>query len=182
MPAKRPIAPANEAEAYELHLHLDNTERLYRQRLAIEDLLRRKALKGKYDGSLAPKAFMYVVDEGARHYRKENRMVGGFNPATRMLVAKDFTRRFEDEFAQLSHHAGNKRMANPAKRKASRSTYNVRLFDPEVGSFRHYATMRGTSVRDVARRFLAKWSTGDDASISEDDISVVKVAKRKARR
>ena len=56
MPAKRPIAPANEAEAYELHLHLDNTERLYRQRLAIEDLLRRKALKGKYDGSLAPKA------------------------------------------------------------------------------------------------------------------------------
>jgi hypothetical protein len=42
--------------------------------------------------------------------------------------------------------------------------------------------MRGTSVRDVARRFLAKWSTGDDASISEDDIFVVKVAKRKARR
>ena len=72
--------------------------------------------------------------------------------------------------------------AKTKKRKASLSSYNVRLFDPEVGSFRHYATMRGTSVRDVARRFLAKWSTGDDASISEDDISVVKVAKRKARR
>ena len=119
MPTKRATAPANEVEADELLLHIDNVERLYRQRLAIEDMLRRKALKGKYDGALAPKAFLYVVDVGARDYRKENRMVGGFNPATRLLVAKDLTRRFEGEFEQLSHHASNKRMANPSRRRKS---------------------------------------------------------------
>ena len=115
-PTKRTTAPANRDEAYELLLHIYNTEGFYRQMLVIDSAMRRKGMKGKYDGSLAPKAFLYVVDAAARDYRKENSMVGGFNPATRLMVAKQLTQRFENDFEQLSHHAGNKRSvrSNPA--------------------------------------------------------------------
>lgn len=118
MPTKRKPAPANEAEAYELQLHIDNTARLYRFKREVENSLLRKVKSGKYNHALAPKAFLYVVDEGARDYRKENRMVGGFGPATRLMVAKDFVRHFEgkEEFRE----AGGKRVANPSrKRKAA---------------------------------------------------------------
>lgn len=118
MPTKRKPAPANEAEAYELQLHIDNTARLYNFKREIERSLLRKVKSGKYNHALAPKAFLYVVDEGARDYRKENRMVGGFNPATRLMVAKSFVRHFEGE--EEFSDAGGKRVANPSrKRKAS---------------------------------------------------------------
>jgi hypothetical protein len=79
---------------------------------------------------------------------------------------------------------GRKRPRKAASKASAGSLYNVRLFDPEVGSFRHYARMRGTSAKDVGRRFLAKWAmSGDpnwgDMGPTEDDISVVKATSRK---
>jgi hypothetical protein len=118
MPTKRTTAPANDAEAYELRLHVDNTSRFYFQRRAVEDSLLRKVKAGKYNHALATKAFLYVVDAAARDYRKENRMVGGFSPATRMMVAKDLVDGFEGEFDVKVANPSRKRKT--AKRNPSR--------------------------------------------------------------
>ena len=137
MPTKRTTAPANDAEAYELRLHVDNTSRFYFQRRAVEDSLLRKVKAGKYNHALAPKAFLYVVDAAARDYRKENRMVGGFNPATRMMVAKDLVDGFEGEFDVKVANPSRKRKP-AAKRNPARRMTMADIKRKSLASGSHY--------------------------------------------
>jgi len=73
----------------ELDLYLENTSELYAQKQAILRNLQKKIDKGQYDHALAPKLWLYWVDEGAKRYAKE---FGGkwneiFNKATREALA-----------------------------------------------------------------------------------------------
>jgi hypothetical protein len=87
--------------ATELELYIENERALYNQRQSIEANLRKKMAKGQYDSRLAPKLWMYWVDEGARRYMKEfsgpgSKMQDVFNKETREAVAKSFAKDFED--------------------------------------------------------------------------------------
>lgn len=96
------------AETTELSLYIDNDRDLYRQRQGIENTLRQKLAKGKYDPAKAPKAWLHLVDQGARDYvGRYGGTVREVFPlrAVRMPLADDYARRFEQE-VQLA--------ANPA--------------------------------------------------------------------
>lgn len=125
----RKTAPANESEADELRMHIDNTRRLYDQKRAIEKSLLRKVKVGKYNHALAPKAFLFVTTEGAKDYRRE---YGGdasasFTPATRLMAAKEYVREFEGEQefrdAKGVHRNPSPRRKAPAKR--SKASYRA---------------------------------------------------------
>ena len=62
----------------------------------------------------------------------------------------------------------------PSKAKAS-ATYVVAIFDPEAGHFVRHSRMKGTTVRDVERRVMAKWG------LDSDDVKVTKAPAKKAR-
>ena len=88
-------------EMRELKLYIDNDANLYRQRyMPILKNLSRKKKKGQYRKGLASKAFMYLIDDGAKRYTKE---YGGnardmFPKRQRKDLAKDYVDEFEDTF------------------------------------------------------------------------------------
>lgn len=55
----------------ETQLWVDNTEPLYRQKLAIWKNLMRKCRKGVFNDDLAKRAFRHLTDRAAQVYRKE---------------------------------------------------------------------------------------------------------------
>ena len=58
-------------EMKELKLYIDNDSSLYRQRyMPILKNLSKKKKKGRYRKGLASKAFMYMIDDGAKRYVK----------------------------------------------------------------------------------------------------------------
>ena len=88
-------------EMRELKLYIDNDANLYRQRyMPILKNLSRKKKQGKYRKGLASRAFMYLIDDGAKQYTKE---YGGnarddFPKRQRQVLAKDYVDEFEDTF------------------------------------------------------------------------------------
>ena len=88
-------------EMKELKAYIDNDAGLYRQRyMPILKNLSRKKKKGNYRKRLAQKAFMYLVDDGAKRYTKS---YGGnardvFPTRQRKDLAKDYVDEFEDIF------------------------------------------------------------------------------------
>ena len=88
-------------EMRELKLYIDNDANLYRQRyMPILKNLSRKKKQGKFRKSLASKAFMYLIDDGAKRYTKE---YGGnardmFPKRQRQMLSKDYVDEFEDTF------------------------------------------------------------------------------------
>ena len=88
-------------EMKELKLHIDNDAGLYRQRyMPILKNLSRKKKQGKYRKGLASKAFMYLIDDGAKRYV---RSYGGnhldvFPKGQRKSLAKDYVEEFEQIF------------------------------------------------------------------------------------
>ena len=60
------------AEARELVLWVENTERLYNQMMYVFRSLARKRDKGTYDPKKAPKAFRALLEAAAKHYMREN--------------------------------------------------------------------------------------------------------------
>ena len=88
-------------EMKELKLYIDNDSSLYRQRyIPILKNLSRKKKQGKYRKGLASKAFMYLIDDGAKRYV---RSYGGdardvFPKRQRKNLAKDYVEEFEDTF------------------------------------------------------------------------------------
>mgnify|MGYP000082426267 CR=1 FL=1 len=88
-------------EMRELKLYIDNDSSLYRQRyMPILKNLSRKKKQGKYRKGLASKAFMYMIDDGAKRYVKS---YGGnardvFPKRERKDLAKDYVEEFEDTF------------------------------------------------------------------------------------
>jgi len=85
-------------EMKELKLYIDNDSSLYRQRyMPILKNLSKKKQKGKYRKTLAQKAFMYLIDDGAKRYTKS---YGGnhldvFPKRQRKSLAKDYVEEFE---------------------------------------------------------------------------------------
>jgi len=82
----------------ELKLYIDNDASLYRQRyMPILKNLSKKKKKGKYRKTLAQKAFMYLINDGAKRYV---RSYGGnardvFPKRQRKQLAKDYVEEFE---------------------------------------------------------------------------------------
>ena len=88
-------------EMKELKLYIDNDQDMYRQRyIPLLKNLSRKKKKGQYRKGLATKAFMYLIDDGAKRYTKE---YGGnardmFPKRQRQMLSKDYGDEFEDTF------------------------------------------------------------------------------------
>jgi len=88
-------------EMRELKLFIDNDASLYRQRyMPILKNLSKKKKRGNYRKGLAQKAFMYLIDDGAKRYVKS---YGGnhldvFPKRQRKQLAKDYVEEFEDIF------------------------------------------------------------------------------------
>ena len=88
-------------EMKELKLYIDNDQDMYRQRYIplLKNLSKRKK-KGQYRKGLATKAFMYLIDDGAKRYVKS---YGGnvrdmFPKRQRKMLAKDYVDEFEETF------------------------------------------------------------------------------------
>ena len=85
-------------EMKELKLYIDNDSSLYRQRyMPILKNLSKKKKKGRYRKTLAQKAFMYLIDDGAKRYV---RSYGGnardvFPKRQRKQLAKEYVEEFE---------------------------------------------------------------------------------------
>ena len=88
-------------EMRELKLYIDNDANLYSQRyMPILKNLSRKKQKGQYRKCLAQKAFIFLIDDGAKRYVKS---YGGdqldvFPKRQRKSLAKDYVEEFEDTF------------------------------------------------------------------------------------
>ena len=88
-------------EMTELKLYIDNDSSLYRQRyMPILKNLSKKKKKGQYRKNLAQRAFMYLVDDGAKRYVKS---YGGnvrdvFPKRQRKMLAQDYVEEFEEIF------------------------------------------------------------------------------------
>ena len=85
-------------EMQELKLYIDNDASLYRQRyMPILKNLSKKKKKGNYRKRLAQRAFMYLIDDGAKRYVKS---YGGnvrdvFPKRQRKMLAQDYVEEFE---------------------------------------------------------------------------------------
>ena len=88
-------------EMEELKQYIDNDASLYRQRyMPILKNLSKKKKKGQYRKGLAQRAFMYLVDDGAKRYV---RSYGGnvrdvFPKRQRKQLAKDYVEEFDQIF------------------------------------------------------------------------------------
>lgn len=88
-------------EATELELYVDNDADLHRQMVTpIHKNLATKKVRSQYKHDLAVKAFMHLMEAGAKKYAKEfggtwNKM---FDVPTRKTVAEKFAKSFETEF------------------------------------------------------------------------------------
>ena len=99
--------PANENEARELHLFIDNNYQLYKQQyLPILKMLTKRKLNGSYDSEKAIKAFENLAITGAKKYHKDNwdtcirAWYQIFTPATRRLTAIALRDQFEEVYDQ----------------------------------------------------------------------------------
>ena len=88
-------------EMRELKLYIDNDASIYRQRyIPILKNLSTKKKKGQYRKGLASKAFIYMIDDGAKRYTKS---YGGnardvFPKRQRKELAKEYVDEFESIF------------------------------------------------------------------------------------
>jgi len=98
----------DEHAATELSLYIDNEFSLIGAAnsigKSIDANLRKKVANGSYDSALAPKAWEYLIEAGAKKYSKEystgNDWSKIFSAATRRKVAQDFARAWEQENIQ----------------------------------------------------------------------------------
>jgi hypothetical protein len=88
-------------ESSELVLFTDNTEPLYRQKIAIFRALAKKKDRGTYEPRLAPRAFGALLNAAAKKYVREfgssgDRWNSVFSPMQRHLAAVRLTEEFLD--------------------------------------------------------------------------------------
>lgn len=92
----------NPVEMNELKMYIINDGDLYRQRVVpMINNLQKKLAKGQYDHNMAPKMWLYLVDEGAKKYVRD---FGGnlqmmFPKKDRMVLAKDLADYYWDEIS-----------------------------------------------------------------------------------
>ena len=88
-------------EARELRLFIDNDARLYKSRyIPILKNLSKFKKKGKYNSKLAIKAFMYLLDDGAKQYIKDytDGTTSIFSKKDKLELAKDYAEEFESQY------------------------------------------------------------------------------------
>ena len=88
-------------EMTELKLYIDNDSSLYRQRyMPILKNLSKKKKKGNYRKRLAQRAFMYLIDDGAKRYvwSYGGNHLDVFPKRQRKQLAKDYVEEFEEIF------------------------------------------------------------------------------------
>lgn len=93
---------ADETAARELSLYIENEYALIGAPNSIgkniDAGLRRKVASGKYNPALTPKAWQYLIEEGAKRYQREFGSGSPiFNAATRRQVAEEYARAWESE-------------------------------------------------------------------------------------
>ncbi len=94
------VTALDEEAMTELRLYMENESSLHNQFMSIIKNIQRKMKSGRYDPKLAPKLWMYWVDEGARKYLKEFGGPGDmkmmFPKPLREALAKEFAEQYED--------------------------------------------------------------------------------------
>jgi hypothetical protein len=88
-------------EARELRLFIDNDARIYKSRyIPILKNLSKFKKKGKYNSKLAIKAFMYLLDDGAKQYIKDytDGTTSIFSKKDKLELAKDYAEEFESQY------------------------------------------------------------------------------------
>jgi hypothetical protein len=88
-------------ESRELRLFIDNDARLYKSRyIPILKNLSKFKKKGKYNSKLAIKAFMYLIDDGAKVYAKDyaDGDASIFSKKDRLQLAKDYAEEVESQY------------------------------------------------------------------------------------
>ena len=143
-------------EMRELKMYIENDGQLYRQRYTpIEKNLTKKMQKGNYDSKLAIKAFMYLVNDGAKKYVKD---FGGdaktmFSKKDRLEVAKEFAEEFETEY-KLRNESINKSKLNELdwNQDLSKMSSEIdRLFKmAKIKVLKHIPYKRGYRTGDAA--------------------------------
>lgn len=95
-PSSDPIA------ARELKLYIEKDSRFYHSKiLPIQKNLLSKMKAGKYEHQKAPTLWKYLVEEGARQYRKD--FGDTFSPTVRKEVAKEFANEFLQDVKAGEH-------------------------------------------------------------------------------
>ena len=95
-------------ESRELALYTINTGEIYRgQTQAVIANLARKMKQGKFDATLAVKAFEYVAEIGAKQYHKEFGSKNFpwykmFTPESRELAALEMFEHYEEQITEQS--------------------------------------------------------------------------------
>ena len=100
--------------ANNLELWVDNTEPLYRSKLAVFQNLKKKKKRGNYDSRRAPKAFSYLLEQAGKQMHKQLHYGGQwhrhFPKRARDMAAKELVAEFESEYergalgAELKQH------------------------------------------------------------------------------
>lgn len=95
-------AEVDKDAARELELYIENDRAMYNMYNHICENMVNKQAREQYDSSKAVKAFMYLVEAGAKSYTAEHGSAGDkwnklFNKETREVVAKNLRDSFEDE-------------------------------------------------------------------------------------
>jgi hypothetical protein len=134
----------------ELELYIDNDYQLHQMAEAIGANLRRKQARGTYDPKKAPKAWLHLVNTGARKYVKAfGGTVGTVFPlqTVRQPLAEDYARYWEEE-ERL--RAGNPYQGDAIERARQRK-YG---FPPPPHSKGRKKKKKANSVSAIKRRCL----------------------------
>ncbi len=85
----------------ELTLYIDNTQRLWKVKRDVWARLARRKVKQDYDSELAVRAFMYVANQGAKAYVREQKMSEKWSTAFPAADRKCVATQYEKEFRAL---------------------------------------------------------------------------------
>lgn len=96
---KRPRELADEEAAHQLELYISSDRRFSMSSPDgvghhVREQMLTKWKRGKYDHSLAPKGWRYVVDAAAKEFKREQPDAPHFSPATRDIVAVSMAEEF----------------------------------------------------------------------------------------
>jgi len=129
-PEPDPEAGEYTADADDLILLIDNDRHLYKRMVEMYKNLSRKKKNGKYDASLAPKLFRYVVDEAAKMWYDQMKqwadvpgdIVNKVSKEVKEQAAKDMVDTFEQSYE-------NKEYDFMEDKKASKKTASEEYVD-----------------------------------------------------
>lgn len=93
--------PYNEAQAYELKVHIENSSKLYKSRkIPIYKNLNKKKDNKTYTSDKAEKSFYNLANDGAKDYSKTyaNGEKGIFTKGDKQEVAREMEKQYSSEY------------------------------------------------------------------------------------